>query len=598
MKTRQIFFFVLILTSLYWSMSSYSDEIPVMDEVIISAGEDGTLLSGYSNVKRVIDKSEIKRLNIDSINEALNLLPSLKMTEPASPGAQADISINGSSFENILILVNGIKVSDPQTGHFIMDIPVDISSVEKIEILSGGGTIYGSSSAAGIINIVTGAENGVFGSVSAGSHDSFDTKINLSKKIVGKSASISFRTGKSDGYRKSTELNYYGFDSSGSFEKSGWSTKWNLGALKKDFGIGGFYAPYPSFEKTLTIEGGINVAKIINNNSMLRFKTGSRGHADDYILIKNNPGFYQNTHYNRSYIFSTEYFTTFTNFSSFLFGLSSEIAGITSGTLGNHKDINNSAYSYLKTKVIKPEISFSMRYDSGFRNENIFSPGFNISLPLINNSTLKLNAEKSFRSPTYTELYYRSPVNQADSLLKSERNYSLNADYDFKIKDSEVRISFFNRKSINVIDWVKYLQENVWKSVNQGVILTNGGEIYTRKNFFNNLVDAELGASILNQSVKRKKGTESKYALNPLGKTFTVSLNGKMPYKSDIALTTRYEEVLHGEKRMPVTVKFSKSYGMYKAIISVTNIFNEKYHEIPDIVAPGRWFTIRLEYLR
>lgn len=48
---------------------------------------------------------------------------------------QADVSIRGSSFEQVLMLVNGIRMSDAQTGHNMMNVPFSLASVERIEII-------------------------------------------------------------------------------------------------------------------------------------------------------------------------------------------------------------------------------------------------------------------------------------------------------------------------------------------------------------------------------------------------------------------------------------------------------------------------------
>ena len=50
---------------------------------------------------------------------------------------QADVSIRGSSFEQVLMLVNGIRMSDAQTGHNMMNVPFSLASVERIEIIKG-----------------------------------------------------------------------------------------------------------------------------------------------------------------------------------------------------------------------------------------------------------------------------------------------------------------------------------------------------------------------------------------------------------------------------------------------------------------------------
>src|SRR5690606_25804552 len=92
--------------------------------------------------------------------------------------AQADLSIRGGSFEQILVLVDGVPVNDRQTGHFHLDVAVPLDAVERIEVLRGpASAIYGSSAIGGVVNIVTRrgtsdlharAQTGSFGAYAAG----------------------------------------------------------------------------------------------------------------------------------------------------------------------------------------------------------------------------------------------------------------------------------------------------------------------------------------------------------------------------------------------------------------------------------------------
>ena len=81
---------------------------------------------------------------------------SIDLRERGPDGAQADLSIRGSTFDQVLVLVNGIRVSDSQTGHHNMDLPLPFESVRQVEILHGtGSTLYGSDAIGGAVNFVT-----------------------------------------------------------------------------------------------------------------------------------------------------------------------------------------------------------------------------------------------------------------------------------------------------------------------------------------------------------------------------------------------------------------------------------------------------------
>jgi len=105
-----------------------------------------------------------------------------------------------------------------------------------------------------------------------------------------------------------------------------------------------------------------------------------------------------------------------------------------------------------------------------------------------------------------------------------------------------------------------------------------------------------ITALLLNQSVERRQGFESKYALNPAARVVAGNLTGSLPAGVRCSLRMRYEEMLEGDERIPVTISCLKSVKSVKTVLSVRNAFNEQYEEFPGLRAPGRWYTLRLEY--
>src|SRR5690606_40560633 len=88
-------------------------------------------------------------------------------------GTQADISIDGGSYQQTLVLLNGVKIHDHQTAHNSLNLPVPVEVIERIEILRGpAARIYGVNALTGAVNIVTkkADSNQVFAHVFGGSN--------------------------------------------------------------------------------------------------------------------------------------------------------------------------------------------------------------------------------------------------------------------------------------------------------------------------------------------------------------------------------------------------------------------------------------------
>jgi len=82
--------------------------------------------------------------------------PSLDFRQRAPNGLQADVSIRGATFGQVLVLVNGRRMNDPQTGHHHLDLAVPLESIDRIEVLRGAGsTLYGADASGGVVQLLT-----------------------------------------------------------------------------------------------------------------------------------------------------------------------------------------------------------------------------------------------------------------------------------------------------------------------------------------------------------------------------------------------------------------------------------------------------------
>ncbi|MBN1294661.1 MAG: TonB-dependent receptor [Candidatus Latescibacteria bacterium] len=547
----------------------------------------------------IFNKDDIDALQASNISELLQEIAAIGIVERGAPGSQADITIRGSSIEGVLVMVNGISIRDPQTGHFTMDIPVDLSDVERVEVLHGGGApVYGSTASGGVVNIITGCDtNRANGSFSIGSYGSHNTSAGTVIPIAGSAMSLDLHHGSSDGYTSGTDNEISGANVTGSYQTGALTVDWNMGLLQKKFGAEGFYGDYPSYEETLTLAGGLHAQHVLSPDSIIRIKAGARGHDDDFILVRDDPDLYRNTHYNRSVLYSGEFIHSINNNYFAVIGAESEFTGITSGALGNHSDRNNALYSGFTAEKGRANLSVSLRYDSGFRNIDSFVYGTGLMYALSARNHVKIRTEKSFRVPTYTELYYDSPANRGNPFLKPEYTKSVETGYEFTGDNISSGFTVFIRKAYNTIDWIRRYNETIWEAENHGEIITTGIEFKTGFIVTGSL-NIRMSAMLLDQDVKRQEGIESKYTLNPAAKIVSGTITGKLPYSLKYMINCRFEEKIEGDTRAPLKISCSKKVSNYTISGQIRNVCNEQYEEIPGLKAPGRWFSLRLEYSR
>ncbi len=113
-------------------------------------------LPGIVRTVGVLDEDDLARLPGRSAAEVLQTVPGVVVGQRQQYGVQSDVSIRGSSFEQVQVLLDGFDLGDPQTGHHLMDLPLGRQDIQRLEVLPGhGSTLYGSGAFGGTINVVS-----------------------------------------------------------------------------------------------------------------------------------------------------------------------------------------------------------------------------------------------------------------------------------------------------------------------------------------------------------------------------------------------------------------------------------------------------------
>ncbi|MEN4053668.1 MULTISPECIES: TonB-dependent receptor [Sulfurimonas] len=105
----------------------------------------------------VITKEEIEESRVTTLNEALNKLANMAMTQNGGPGTSSSIYVRGMSSKRILVLVDGVRYNNPTAiGAAAEFSQIMLNNVEQIEIIKGAQSgVWGSDASGGIINITT-----------------------------------------------------------------------------------------------------------------------------------------------------------------------------------------------------------------------------------------------------------------------------------------------------------------------------------------------------------------------------------------------------------------------------------------------------------
>ena len=596
--------FYLRISLLFFSISVLSQSVN-LDEVVVSESKIDIPFSKKYRSVEVIDSKSIIESGVNNVVDLLQQVSGVDLRRRGVAGTQADLYIRGGGFDQTLLLIDGMKMDDIQTGHHTLNLLLPIQLIERIEIIKGPASrIFGQNAFNGAINIVTKtlpkSDKKLFevmvSNPTFGSFKQFGFLINSRLLLKEKfNAQLTFSRSKSDGYRYNTDYSNDFF-----FFKSEIKTKKNpinitSGFTEKKFGANGFYAS-PSaidqYEETQASFFGISTV-FGSEKLLIRPKLYWRRGQDEYIYIRNNPSVYRNLHItNKIYLdFS---FSKLFDSSRLNFGIDLSSSSISSNNLGKHNRFTSSLYADYTFKTIDNKLSFSPGFSvSNFSDMSThFFPGIDIGFDLSEKINLYANYGKTYRIPTYTDLYYSDRNTIGNPNLNPEHAITNEIGIKYSNENIDISSSYFLRKSSNIIDYVKQSEQDKWEATNIRNLDTNGFDF----NFLfkispnNNL---RLGYTYLFDKSYVSEVNYSRYAINSLRHQLNTRLALKYSNKITHTLINRFGERSNNVSHIVYdsNLKYQLSNNSY-FFINVNNIFNEEYYETNLVPMPGRNFLI------
>ena len=147
---------VLLICLLASTITAQVDTSLIFGEMEVLGTRLQQRVNESSKDVRILEGEDILRVGARGLDEAIQLLAGIEVQTRGAFGTQADFSIRGTTFNQVLVLLDGQSISDPLTGHFSSNIPVPMEAVKRIEIIRGpSAAIYGPNAVGGVINIIT-----------------------------------------------------------------------------------------------------------------------------------------------------------------------------------------------------------------------------------------------------------------------------------------------------------------------------------------------------------------------------------------------------------------------------------------------------------
>lgn len=618
-----------------------------IEEVQVSARRAPALYSEVGRVIHVIPRKEIDALPVSSVQDLLNYLVNVDVRQRGANGVQADISMRGGSFDQVMILLNGVNVTDPQSGHLNLNLPVDLQSIERIEVLEGpGARIYGPNAFSGAINFITGTKtiDNISGSISAGEHGLINGSVNNTMNAGNYRNYVAASYGKSDGYVRNTDYETLNLFYQGQLNFDNEYLSLQVGHTDKSFGANAFYTPkYPDqYEQNKTTFAALKMS----SGAKVRITPSIywRRHHDRFELFRYEPAaWYSGHNYHLTDVYGTN-----------LNMVIPWVAGHTSigGELRSENVWSNKlGYEMLESKPVPGEdaeytkhygrsnaslfvehtynynrLSVSggllMNANSGLDWKYDFFPGFDVSYQFSGGWRMYGSLNKSLRMPTFTDLFYSGPTDEGNVELRPEEAVTYEGGFKFKDGVFAGQIGSFYREGKDLIDWGKYEGEPKNKARNVGHVNSWGVEAQMKVNMREwihpecFIYSIEAGYAWLDQDHKNIPGYESKYVLDFLKHKANFRVHHAIVSKLQMTWNVLYQdrngsfesylgkdsegkdrfETVDYQSFLIVDTRLSWVEKQFRIYLEATNLLDETYQDLGDLTQPGRWIRGGIQF--
>jgi vitamin B12 transporter len=126
-----------------------------LESVIVTATREQARIWDIPAVASVISAADLQVHNPITLGEALQKLTSTSIMSYGGYGAMESLSLQGSSYQQVLVLWDGQRLNSPLSGGCDIS-TVSLQSLEKIEVVHGSySSLYGADAMGGVINLVT-----------------------------------------------------------------------------------------------------------------------------------------------------------------------------------------------------------------------------------------------------------------------------------------------------------------------------------------------------------------------------------------------------------------------------------------------------------
>ena len=626
-----------------------------LQEVLVVSHKAEVNSEAYRLITQV-SQAEIEALPIQTVADILQYLPGVDVRTRGANGAQADISMRGGTFDQVLVLLNGVPLSDFHTGHYALNIPVSTEMIERVEVLQGtSANLHGAFS--GAINIVTrnfpslqGGDRGRLSlKLTAGMNGLVNPEVAASIQKDEALFNLSAEYSRAEGYyaprpteKEATACRNSDFQLANIYFQTRWrGLDVQAGAQWKDAGLGMGYGfgSQDQFDATRTafVSGRYEHRW---GAWRLDAQAAYRANYDRYEWHRGQR-LYGNFHFAQtaSAALSAHYASKIGTTS---FGVSVRNENMHSTNLGDtinpDGQVPNVADFPLTDVRVLDLVKGGNRFHTNYYAEQTFyyarlsasigingtyntqfghhlGGGANIGYEFKKAGTIYVNANRSLRMPTFTDLYYNAGNQLGNRNLKPEEAWLLSIGYKGNLSPTlssreggrfSWAVDWYYRWGKNIIDWV-YVPTDTkrpFHAENQQQVNATGLELSLayRLNEWLRCVSVDYAYTYLDLDLKE---AGSRY-LDYLSHKLAIHLEHGIYKGLGASWTVRFQKRegqynnAEGEVAdyQPVWLLDGSVYWQNKYLrvsADCTNMTNSRYYDYGGILQPGAWAKVSIK---
>ncbi|MBN2411729.1 TonB-dependent receptor [candidate division KSB1 bacterium] len=618
----------------------YVELTPVVIEgqsIMITATRNRSLLRDLPVSGAIISADVLENRNVISIGEAIKPVSGLSLKTYGSTGAMETISLRGSTFEQVLILWDGQRINSPLNGGIDLS-TISLQSLEKIEIVQDGySSLYGADAMAGVVNLISKSHSNdgkLHGSMNTtlGSFGLRKTNLSVNQGLGHVSYLLAANRITSDGdfeYENKnadngkTEAlvrNNAGLEQNSYFGKISWdvspATKINaLGEWTKiDRGVPGSLV-YPTVDGEQQDESARYHLKLESTPvNYLTFRVGTFYHKHNIHYVDRNPYFPTDSQNDAEFYGLNVQGDIKITRQILVFGFSIQQDNGEGSDVGHHSRDNTAFFAFGEFNLLSSGSPFSimvmpsLRFDSFSDFGNVVNPriGLLLSKPGLKYLGLRGSWGRSFRAPSFNDLYWAEDMftkGNPDLEVEKSDNYEIGLRADLPLAGGmSADICYFDKNADNLINWGLDSKSGKFMPDNVSAARLCGQELTISVSKLAGFLSTELNItrmSAINKSgIPGLDGKKLTYR-SPLSAGLSAGVDLKAIHITLTAthLGKRYTNEMNENSLDPHTVVDADLACQpvignikFNFILSVLNMFDEKYTIVESYPMPGRMY--------